>query len=129
MADLDGPKPVLIRRVVEGLGRLAFAARVFYWIRLFLAPIYAWTNAVTSRTVLKPSLMVRLVAHFIHDCLRGTKKRIPCDRPERVLGEWFRTDAKGAKDFAVLGGWTLGDSGNTKDARWFSIKITPRELP
>ena len=129
LSELDGSRPALVRKAIEGLGRLAFAARVLYWIKPFLAPLYAWTNAVASSSVLKPPLMVRLVALFIGNTLRGEKRRLPCRRPERALGEWFRTDAKGTKDFVVLGGWTLGEEGDTRSARWFSIRLTPEEVP
>jgi hypothetical protein len=73
--------------------------------------------------------MVRLVAHFISELLGGEKKRIPCRRPERTTGEWFRTDAKGEQDKVVLGGWALDDHTDLKRCRWFSITLGKNELP
>jgi hypothetical protein len=129
LQDLSGQNPMLIRRAIEGLGRLAFAARVLYWLKPFLAPIYAWTNAVPPGSVLAPPPMVRLVAKFMNLSLSGGKKRIACSRPERPMGEWFRTDAKGETEAVVLGGWELNGDLDTKQCRWFSIKLTPKDIP
>ena len=40
-----------------------------------------------------------------------------------VYREAFRTDAKAEDDFFVLGGWETLHSFNTKECRWFSVKV------
>eukprot|EP00974_Lingulodinium_polyedra_P020409 1974757-Lingulodinium_polyedra.AAC.1 len=52
-----------------------------------------------------------------------------CVPPACDLGEIFRGDARAEQDFAVLGGWCSAGGASTKDARWFSIRITEDMLP
>jgi hypothetical protein len=54
---------------------------------------------------------------------------IDCSKPRVEAGEIFRTDAKGAADRVVLGGWRSQGGVNTKDADWFSLFISREEAP
>jgi len=125
---LKGDKPVLIRQVIEGLGRLAFAVRMLTWLKPFLSPLYAWVGAIPSSAILKPPLMIMLVSTFLKRNLQTKLYRIPCRRPIEDKGEWFRTDAKGAAGFAVLGGWECSGL-CPKEARWFSLRLKQEQIP
>ena len=43
--------------------------------------------------------------------------------------EWFRTDAKADEDYIVLGGWECRKSADTRQARWFSLRLEKAEVP
>ena len=52
-----------------------------------------------------------------------------CVPAVKDLGEIFRGDARAEQDYAVLGGWYSGGTGDTTKARWFSLKVTADMLP
>jgi hypothetical protein len=41
----------------------------------------------------------------------------------------FRTDAKGTEDKVVLAGWTTAGNLDTKQAAWFSLTLSPAQIP
>jgi hypothetical protein len=44
-------------------------------------------------------------------------------------GELYRSDAKAEGDLIVLGGWELGPHADTCQARWYSIRLSRKEVP
>ena len=52
-----------------------------------------------------------------------------CEAPRTNVGELFRTDASAHEDYAILGGWECARGTRPGDARWFSIRVTAKELP
>ena len=120
---------VLARRYQEFHGRLGFAAQVLPWLRPLLAPGYSWLAAVGRSSTLKMPELLILVCIFIRHKFQGGLRRIPCTHEELELGEIFRTDAKCEPGRVVLGGWTIGRSGNPMEAAWFSLEIFPGDAP
>ena len=66
---------------------------------------------------------------FIRHKFQGGLRRIPCTHEELELGEIFRTDAKCEPGKVVLGGWSVGRSGNPLEATWFSLEVLPSDAP
>ena len=50
-------------------------------------------------------------------------------RTGRHEGVAFRTDAKCADGYVVLGGWDCSGTAMTKESWWFSPRLTPDEAP
>jgi len=120
---------VLVRHMAEGLGRLGFAAGILEWARPFLAPMYAWTAAAPGGAVLPLPSVVRLTLTWLVDQLRAGGRVVVCGQPLASMGELFRADAKGEDNLVVLGGWCCQGGHGTKEARWFSLEVTPAEAP
>ncbi|CAJ1363105.1 unnamed protein product, partial [Effrenium voratum] len=116
-----------MRRFQEFLGRLGFTAQALVWLRPFLAPLYAWSAAISHKSTLPAPALVQLVLRYIVLELKGGERMVPVKGPEVNLGEIFRTDAKAAEDCVVLGGWWLQE--NIVDAAWFSLRIGVAEAP
>ena len=114
---------VHMRRFGEFLGRLAFLARVLVWLKAHLAPLYSWAAALAKGTVATAPRMVVLVLKFIFRQLADCSFMYSCHRPIRLLGEQFRTDAKCAQGFVVLGVHHLATG------RWFSLRLDPEQAP
>ena len=114
---------VHMRRFGEFLGRLAFLARVLVWLKAHLAPLYSWAAALDKGTVATAPRMVVLVLRFIVLQLGGCHFMYSCRRPQYLREEQFRTDAKCAQGYVVLGGHHLSTG------RWFSIKVRPEQAP
>ena len=120
---------VMARRYQEFPGRLGFAAQVLPWLRPLLAPGYAWLAAIGKATTVKVPEMLALVCIFIRKKFLGGLRKIRCVESESYLGEVFRTDAKCEDGLVVLGGWTLGATGDPKMAQWFSLEVRPSQAP
>jgi hypothetical protein len=120
---------VLIRRLVEGLGRLGFAAGVLEWHRPFLAPLYAWTAAAPHGAYLPLPPMVALVLSHLRGRLLAGARTVRCLMPTREPDLVFRADAKAEGKTVVLGGWECRDRTPTGAARWFSLEITEVQAP
>jgi len=120
---------VMARRYQEFHGRLGFAAQVLPWLRPLLAPGYAWLAAIGKATTAKVPEMLALVCIFIRKKFLGGLRKIQCVESETYLGEVFRTDAKCEDGLVVLGGWTLGSTGNPKLAQWFALEVKPSQAP
>ena len=52
-----------------------------------------------------------------------------CASKARDLGELFRLDAKAQGDTVVVGGWRCAGGISTRDASWFSVRLTRRNAP
>lgn len=122
-------KLVQQRDFAEGLGRLGFATQVILWIKPFLAPLYAWSAAIPQSTTMRPPVTVLLTLTYIIHQLQLGKHMTPCRALAVDLGEIFRTDAKGEAHQIVLAGWKMSGSFNTKSADWFSVSLTPQQVP
>jgi hypothetical protein len=112
----------------EGLGRLSFVAGALQHLRPFLGPIFAWVSILSKKTFAAPPLAISLFLWWFVRELQQEPLRFPL-QPQRLGGELFRVDAKAEGDLVVVGGWEVGHSGNTKEARWFSIQLDRRSAP
>ena len=119
---------MLVGRIREGLGRLAFAAGPLVHVRPFLGPTYSWVAACPRGACLPTPTAVRLTLKWIGDLIlsHGMRSFIPVQRDE---GELFRMDAKAEGDLIVLGGWTTGPSPSTWESKWFSQVLKREEVP
>lgn len=120
---------VLIRALAEGLGRLGYCAGVLEWCRPFLAPIYSWCAAAPGSAILPVPVMIKLTLSFILQQLKDGRRTVACQFPTEDLGELFRTDAKGAEDRVVIGGWECINGTPPARARWFSATLLPDDHP
>ena len=120
---------VLARHLACGLGRVGFASHVLHWLKPFMAPLYSWVAAVPGGSLLTLPRMCRITMVWIVEQLKAGRHMVDCSRPRVEAGELFRTDAKGAPDKVVLGGWRSQGGASTKDADWFSLEITEAECP
>lgn len=117
------------RSFIEFVGRMTFVSRILPWLKPFLAPLYAWSNVIGRSTVLKVPELVFVTLDFIRTQLQTRSFMVKALQPQQLPGERFRTDAKCAKGYVVLGGWSLEKGLDTKAAKWFSVKLEPEEFP
>ena len=122
-------KMVLVRGLLEGLGRLTFASGVMEWTKPLFAPVYAWVASVPGGACLVLPPMIRLVLTWLRDQLLEGRADTTCRRPQVELGEVFKADAKGEQDYMVLGGWECRGGVPTSAARWFALRIERQEAP
>ena len=117
------------RRFSEFLGRLNFVGRLLTWLRPFLAPLFSFNAVLHRGTVARMPAMVHLSLLYI----RGELKRVGGLQTVRQMWlaprESFRAEAKCEHNRVVLGGWSLQNGLDPKLARWFSLAISPSELP
>ncbi|CAE7884862.1 mettl24, partial [Symbiodinium necroappetens] len=118
---------VSVRRFAEFLGRLGFVSRLLVWLKAHLAPLYSWRAAVSVSAVARLPDTVILTLEYLSLTFKDMSFKVAAARTIRREGVAFRTDAKCADGYVVLGGWEC--SGATKDSRWFSIRLTPDEAP
>ena len=66
-------------------------------------------------------------------CLKWISKKLKeggrltkCEVPGEDVGEVFRSDAKAEGYDVVVGGWECRGGKTPKEARWFSIRLTPQ---
>ncbi|CAE8607179.1 unnamed protein product, partial [Polarella glacialis] len=118
-----------MRRFAEALGRMGFATHVLLWAKPFLAPLYAWSAAAPSEATIRVPKMIRLTLLFLEEQLKDGRHMLPCRKLWKDHGEWFRTDAKCDPDKVVLGGWICKDKTPTGKASWFSLTLTPCQVP
>ena len=116
-------RTVSMRRFGEFLGRLGFVARVLVWLKAHLAPLYSWASALDRSTVATAPKLVWLVLKFLSKQLDNSSFLYSALRPLKFPTEVFRTDAKCADHYVVLGGVELGSG------RWFSLRLTKEETP
>ena len=60
---------------------------------------------------------------------RGAVSCSPRSRHSPRLRHAFRTDAKCADGYVVLGGWDLTHGSETRGAPWFSLRLEPSDTP
>ena len=120
---------VLIRQLAQGLGRLGFVAGVLEWYKPFLGPLYSWTSAAPGGAVLPLPFLVRIVLGFIIREFKTGRRTVSCKDPGHDIGLAFKSDAKAELDYVCIGGWECRGGINTKQARWFSVRLTIKEAP
>ena len=118
---------VQVRRFSEFLGRLGFVARLLTWIKPHLGPLYSWQAAVTASTVAKLPDTVIFTLEYLRRAFSDMSFKVPATRALKGGGVAFRTDAKCADGFVVVGGWETTQAPSA--ARWFSLRITPEDAP
>ena len=118
---------VSVRRFAEFLGRLGFVSRLLVWLKAHLAPLYSWRAAVNESAVARMPDTVILTLEYLDLTFRDMTFKIAAARTIRRGGVAFRTDAKCADGYVVLGGWAC--SGATQESRWFSLRLSPAEAP
>eukprot|EP00439_Symbiodinium_sp_Y106_P049737 s7021_g6.t1 len=70
---------------------------------------------------------VILTLEYLDLTFRDMSFKVAAARTTKREGVAFRTDAKCADGYVVLGGWDC--SGTTQESRWFSLRLTPSEAP
>lgn len=53
----------------------------------------------------------------------------PAEKPAERPREWFRIDAKAAQEDIVVGGWETFHGAETRECRWFSVRLTRKSAP
>eukprot|EP00435_Cladocopium_sp_Y103_P025733 s2122_g6.t1 len=114
---------VAARDFVEFLGRLGFVSQLLIWLKPHLAPLFAWSAVTSKSTVGRLPETVVLTLRYIRMELDLESYLVSTKRPLVFKGESFRTDAKCADGYIILGGWELSSK------RWFSIKLFPSDAP
>lgn len=127
---------VLVAEMCSGLGRLNYAAQALYYERAFLGLLYLWTSTVlrSGQSLATIPWAVRLILQWIgqriimpESDISGRLQEAPDFSGPRV--EWFRSDAKAEGGQAWIGGWEVPLSGDTMQARWYSLKILESDAP
>jgi len=121
---LEGKKFVVsAREFSEFLGRLGFVAQLLTWLKPHLAPLFAWGAVASPGMVGRLPDTVILTLHYILKEMAAETFMVSARRPIYFNSEQFRTDAKCADDFIVLGGWELSSK------RWFSLRLNRDQVP
>ena len=111
------------RDFIEFLGRLGFVSQLLTWLKPHLSPLFAWSAVTAKSTVGKlPETVILTLRYILFEL--GSESYMVSTKPlVQFSGERFRTDAKCADGYIVLGGWEI-------DARrWFSLKLFPQDTP
>ena len=117
------------RRFSEFLGRLNFVARLLSWIRPFLSPLFAFNAVLHRSTVARVPEMVYISLMFVRDELRTARGMQSVKQEWLAPREAFRTDPKCEPGRVVLGGWSTKLGLMPARAPWFSLEVTPDDLP
>ena len=118
---------VSVRRFNEFLGRLGFVARVVYWIKPHLAPLYAWSSVASKSHVAKLPDTVSLTLLYLRETLSESDFKVAPSVSRLSEATAFYTDAKCADDLVVLGGWDARKPHG--EAKWFSLRVTREQAP
>lgn len=116
------------REFKAGVGRLGFLAGAIAGVRPFLAPLYAVASRVGGTSYMEMHLAVRLAISFFNFWIQREPMR-ELRRPPVTSGEIFRVDAAADHDGIAIGGWEVYGGVGTKEARWFSLRITRQNFP
>eukprot|EP00435_Cladocopium_sp_Y103_P075421 s2_g57.t1 len=111
------------REFAEFLGRLGFVAELLIWLKPHLSPLFAWASVTAKGTVGRLPDTVTLTLEYIEAELKADTFMVSTKRLKASSGECFRTDAKCADGYVVLGGWELSSR------KWFSIRLLPEDAP
>eukprot|EP00435_Cladocopium_sp_Y103_P055965 s367_g18.t1 len=114
---------VQAREFAEFLGRLGFVAQLLIWMKPHLSPLFAWASVTAKGTVGRLPDTVILTLEYIESELKVETFMVSTKRAKASAGECFRTDAKCADGFIVLGGWELSSR------KWFSLRLLPEDAP
>ena len=119
---------MLGREFKAGLGRMGFLAGISKRSRPFLAPLYAASSQVKGGSFFELHLATKLAIKFFEGTI-ATEPMRPLSLPPEVLGEIFRVDAMADNDGVAIGGWETYLSNDTKDARWFHVRLSRSSAP
>ena len=113
------------RGLSELVGRLNFVTRMLTWLKPFLAPLFAWSNALSRSTAAQaPEMVIHVLRFYRWQFSNGARLDAvhmcwpSCER------QAFRTDAKCEVGRIVLGGWSLDhglDTHRPLGSRWKSF--------
>ena len=119
---------MLGREFKAGVGRLGFLAGAISGVRPFLAPLYATSARVGGSSYVEMHMAVKLAISFFSHWIQAEPMR-SLRRPPTTSGEVFRVDAAADHDGISIGGWEVYGGVTTKEARWFSVKVTRKSFP
>ena len=119
---------MLGREFKAGVGRLGFLAGAISGVRPFLAPLYAISSRVGGSTYVEMHMAVKLAISFFSHWIQAEPMR-SLRSPPTTSGEVFRVDAVADHDGISIGGWEVYGGVTTKQARWFSVKVTRKNFP
>lgn len=114
---------IVARDFAEYLERLSFVAQVLVWLKPHLAPLFAWSAAISMGTVMRLPSTVVITLRFIDRHLGDGEYLIPIQRPVHIPTEQFRTDAKCTDTSVTIAGWELATG------RWFSLELEECDVP
>ena len=96
----------------------------------FLTPLHSWVAVLARGTVARMPLLVHISLIYIRKQLcKGRRLLQPALAPRPKAQQSFRTDAKCAEGYVVLGGWDLSAGSETREAPWFCLKLLPGDAP
>ena len=96
--------------------------QVLRWMKPFLSPLHSWAAVLARGTVARMPLLVHVALVYIRSQLcKGRRLLQPALAQTAKPKQAFRTDAKCADGYVVLGGWALPETGGTENAPWFSL--------
>lgn len=114
----------MVRRVIEGLGRLSFTMSAVEWYRPFLAPFYAWVSAVPAGTCLTPPVMLRITMQYLEERFEAEPLEIDCvDWETRPYKNAVFTDAMAGEGRAAIGSWEEVPGKALDQIRWFYLEL------
>jgi hypothetical protein len=116
------------QELAEVMGRWVFVGRVLDEVRPFLGPLFAWLASMSPNAKRRLPAMIRLLLGFLEEILETTPT-VTCEMEETDAGELFRADARADGSEVELGGWECGGGQTTKEARWWSLKLTKKQIP
>ena len=127
-SDKSRERSVSLQEMREGLGRLCFVSGPLEHLRPLLGPLYAWACR-GPRFARRPlPVVLRLILDFL--ALQLSESHMcGCSEPTKVPGELFRLDAKAEGNEVAIGGWVSKGGQSTREARWFAVRLNPRNAP
>ena len=121
---------IMVKTAEAHVGRFSFAFLALEHLRPFLALYYAWLSVLPRVACVELPKALRLVSSFLLKEVKtcsGLRVVPSMSRAPKI--EKFRADAKAEGADVVVGGWEIPPSGNTKDARWYSVRLDRRTAP
>ena len=116
------------RDLKSALGRLSFVSGALQQIRPLLGPLYAWSAVLKGGTFAKfPDAVIVLLKFVLSQIKEEPMARAVMPKKEPV--DVFRVDAKAEGELIVLGAWESYGGIDTKDAKWFSVRLTRKTAP
>ena len=119
---------MLGREFKAGLGRMGFLAGAAKYARPFLAPLYASSARVPGGGFFELHFATKLAIRFFEEMVALEPMR-PLSQEPSVLGEVFRVDAMADQTGIAIGGWETSETLETKEARWFHVKLDRKNAP
>ena len=116
------------RELRSALGRLSFVGGALQHVRPFLSPLFRWASVLGLGTFAPfPKAVAILLAYIRREVNKSPMRGVKEYPPEAE--DYIRIDAKAEQDKIVIGGWETSGGANTRQARWFSVKLGRKEFP